>query len=71
MLAGVMDALHAGHQLGQEGFVGAALAEILADGVDQGLLLLDQQLMHGLEPLAPLRSGRHGVGCERLALGCE
>ncbi|MCY1184529.1 hypothetical protein D9M73_252330 [compost metagenome] len=71
MTLGMMQALDAGHQLGQQRFIGTAMAEITTDSVDQGLLFLKQHLMHGLEPLATFCSAGHGVGCERLALGCE
>ena len=44
MAAGVMDAVQAGHQFGEQGFIGAAVAEILADRIDQGLTFVVQQI---------------------------
>ncbi len=71
MSAGVMDPVQARHQLGQQCFVGAAVAEILADGVDQGLSFVAQYLAQCLEPLSALFGRWHRVGGVGLALGIE
>jgi len=46
--AGVVNAVQAGHQFGEQGFIGAAVAEILADRIDQGLALIAQQVLQRL-----------------------
>ncbi|MNN06685.1 hypothetical protein D3C81_1194860 [compost metagenome] len=45
VFAGVMDAVQAGHQFGEQGFIGAAMAEVLADRIDQGLAFIVQQIL--------------------------
>ncbi|MNR39739.1 hypothetical protein D3C85_1579710 [compost metagenome] len=66
-----MDAVQAGHQFGKQGFIGAAMAEVLVDRVDQGLALIVQQVPQRLEPLLALRRWRHGVAGIRRTLGVE
>lgn len=66
-----MDTVQARHQLGQQCFVGAAVAEVLADGVDQGLAFVAQYLAQCLEPLSALFGRWHRMGRVGLALGIE
>ena len=58
-----MDAVQAGHDLGEQGLVGGARAEVPVDGLDQRLLLLEQQVAQGLQPPHALRGV--GIGCAR------
>ncbi|MNO69803.1 hypothetical protein D3C76_606640 [compost metagenome] len=68
---GMMQALDAGHQLGQAGFVGTAAAEVFADRCNQFVLVGEQQLAQAFQPLPALRQWRHRVASKRLALGVE
>ncbi|MNE97568.1 hypothetical protein D3C80_1959380 [compost metagenome] len=63
-----MDAVQARHQFGEQGFIRAAVAEILADRLDQGLALVTQQVAQGFEPLLALSRRWHRVGrvCQTL-----
>ncbi|MCY1281471.1 hypothetical protein D9M70_302810 [compost metagenome] len=70
-LGGVVDAVQAGHDLGQQGLVGRAVAEVPGDGGDQGVLLGEQQLAEGVQPLDALVGAGHGVGAKSLALALE
>ncbi len=54
-----MDAVQAGHDLGEQGLVGGARAEVPVDGLDQCLLFLEQQVAQGLQPLHALRGVGH------------
>ena len=66
-----MDAMQRRHDFGQQGFIGGAVAEIRADGVDQGLLFTAQQLKQGLQPLPALFQGRQRVAGKGAALALE
>ncbi len=60
--------MQAGHQLGEQGFVGAAVAEILGYRLDQRLALVTEHVAQGVEPLDALLGRRHGVSFECLPL---
>ena len=66
-----MNAVQARHQFGEQGFIGAAVAEILADGVDQRLAFSAQHIPQRFEPLLALRRGGHRVGGIGCTLGLE
>ena len=63
--------MQARHQFGKQGFVGTAMAEIMADRIDQRLAFVAQQIPQGLEPLLALPGRRHRVGGIGAALGVE
>ncbi len=71
VFAGVVNAMQAWHQFGEKGLVGAAVAEVLADCVDQRLTLVAEQVAQGLEPLLALCCRRHGVGGVGATLSVE
>ena len=60
--------MQAGHQFGEQGFIGAAVAEILGDGANQCFTLVAEQVAQGVEPLDALLGRGHRVGLEGLAL---
>ncbi|MCY1433870.1 hypothetical protein D9M71_499100 [compost metagenome] len=68
---GVVDAVEAGHDFGEPRLVGGAIAEVLGDGGDQRVLLGEQQLAEGLQPLDALLGAGHGVRAKGLALALE
>jgi hypothetical protein len=68
---GVTQALYRGQQLGQQGFVGATPAKVLADGLDQSGLAGQQGFAQASQPLQALGSRRQGVAGKCLALGSE
>ena len=61
--------MQAGHDLGEQGFLGGAVAEVAGDRLDQRLFLAEDQLAQGLEPGAALLGRGHGVGAVGGALG--
>ena len=61
--------MQAGHDLGEQGFLGGAVAEVAGDRLDQRLFLAQDQLTQGLEPGAALLGRGHGVGAVGGALG--
>ncbi|MCY1434732.1 hypothetical protein D9M71_508000 [compost metagenome] len=63
--------MEAGHDLGQQGLVGRAVAEVLGNGRDQRLLFAEQQLAQGTQPLDALVGAGHRVGAEGFALTLE
>jgi len=71
VFARIVNAMQAGHQFGEQGFVGAAMAEVLADRIDQRLAFVAEHFAQGLEPLLALRGRRHRVGGIGAALGVE
>ena len=71
MATGVVNAMQARHQLGKQRFIGAAMAEIGTDRLDQGLTLVAEQIAQRLEPLLTLGSRWHRVGGVRGPLRIE
>jgi len=67
----VPQALYRGQQLGQQGFVGATPAKVLADGLDQSSLAGQQGFAQASQPLQALGKRRQGGAGKGLALGSE
>ena len=63
--------MQARHQFGKQRLVRAAMAEILADGIDQHLALAAQQLAQAFQPLLTLRKRRERMSGVGLALHVE
>src|SRR5690606_31332444 len=68
---GVVDALDGRHDLGNQGFVFRAAAEVPVDGFKQAVLVCQQRAFEALEILFALSQRRHRVVAEGLLLLIE
>mgnify|MGYP006880153273 CR=1 FL=1 len=64
----MLNAVQAGHDLKQPGFICAAVGEVAADGCSDFILMLRHQLIQGLQMLPALFKARIALRLERLLL---